>query len=413
MSQPRREFPAGFRWGTATAAHQVEGDNLNNDWWEFEQQPNRIANGDRSGAAIDHYHRFREDFQLLRQLNNNAHRLSIEWSRIEPRQGQFDRSEIAHYREVLLALRDSGLGPMVTLHHFTSPTWFTHRGGWSAGGAPSAFLPFVRRVVDELGELVSEWCTINEPNIYATQGWIFGNWPPGRRNDVAGLWRVLGNLRTAHEAAYRLIKDRRPDVPVGLAHNKFWLVPARPGNPFDRMAVQTGRRMLDYWPAGRGRLTRVVAASSDFIGLNHYSGRLVRFDPRRPGDLFATQYNPPGYPVSDFGDAIKPDWLTEALLELGVYDKPIHVTESGIAAEDDSARVRFINAILGSVHDAIRGGIDVRGFYHWTSVDNFEWAHGYRMKFGLIGVDRQTMERHPKPSAAVFAEVAAANSLPN
>ena len=406
-----RSFPPGFLWATATAAHQVEGGNTNNDWWEFEQQPGRIAGDAVSGIADDHYNRYREDFALLRRLRNNAHRLSIEWSRVEPSEGQFDARQLRHYRDVLGELREQGMAPMVTLHHFSNPLWFAARGGWAAPGAHAAFLPFVRRVVDEVGDLVALWCTINEPNIYATQGWIFGSWPPGRRNDVVGLWRVLGNLRVAHEAAYRIIKERRPDAPVGLAHNKFWLVPARPGNPLDLAAVQAGRRLMDHWPVGKGQTQRTVAASSDFIGLNHYSGRLVRFDPRRPHSQFARQLNPPGYPVSDFGDAVKPDWMREALLELKAYGKPVYVTESGIAAEDDSDRQRFLKDVLPEVHRAIEEGVDVRGYFHWTSMDNFEWAHGYRMKFGLISVDRTTLERTPKPSAGLFARIAQANAV--
>ncbi len=390
----------------------MEGGNSNNDWWEFEQQPNRIVDAETSGRAIDHYRRFREDFALLGGLNNNAHRLSIEWSRVEPREGEFDPQAIAHYREVLASLHDNGLEPMLTLHHFANPLWFSRRGGWAVPGAHAAFLPFVRRVVAELGELVGDWCTINEPNIYATQGWIFGHWPPGRQNDIAGLWRVLGNLRLAHEAAYQIIKDKLPEARVGLAHNKFWLVPSRPGNAMDWVAVQAGRRMLDHWPTGLGRMDRVVAATSDFIGLNHYSGRLIGFDARRSGSQFTTQVNPPGYPISDFGDAIRPDWMTEALLDLKQYAKPVYVTESGVAAADDEIRVRFLPEVLRSVAVAIDQGVDVRGYYHWTSIDNFEWAYGYGMKFGLIGVDRETMERNPKPSAAVFARIAGDNALP-
>ena len=407
-----RSFPPGFLWANATAAHQVEGNNTNSDWWAFEQRKGRIAQGDVSGIAIDHYNRYREDFALLRKQRNNSHRLSIEWSRVEPSRGEFDARQLRHYRDVLGELREQGMAPMLTLHHFSNPLWFAAKGGWASPGAPEAFLPFVRRVVDELGDLVTLWCTINEPNIYATQGWIFGAWPPGRRNDVGGLWRVLGNLRLAHEAAYQAIKERLPEAPVGIAHNKFWLVPARPGNALDRVAAQTGRRMIDYWPLGGRRMQRTVAATSDFIGLNHYSGRLVRFDPLHPGSQFARQLNPPGYPVSDFGDAINPAWMREAVLELKQFGKPIYVTESGIATEDDEFRQRFLKDILAEVGTAIEEGADVRGFYHWTSMDNFEWAHGYRMKFGLIAVDHKTLERTPKPSSSLYARIAQANALP-
>ena len=407
-----RSFPPGFLWANATAAHQVEGNNTNSDWWAFEQQKGRIAGGDVSGIAIDHYNRYREDFALLRKQRNNSHRLSIEWSRVEPSRGEFDSRQLRHYRDVLGELREQGLAPMLTLHHFSNPLWFAAKGGWAAPGAPEAFLPFVRRVVDELGDLVSIWVTINEPNIYATQGWIFGSWPPGRRNDIRSLWRVLANLRLAHEAAYEAIKERLPDAPVGLAHNKFWLLPARPGSLLDRVAAQTGRRMMDFWPVAGQGVQRTVTASSDFIGLNHYSGRLVRFDPLRPGSQFARQLNPPGYPVSDFGDAVKPDWMRDALLDLKQFSKPVYVTESGIAAEDDELRQRFLPDVLGEVWAAIQEGVDVRGFFHWTSMDNFEWAHGYRMKFGLIAIDPKTLERTPKPSSALYARFAQANALP-
>jgi beta-glucosidase len=407
-----RSFPNGFLWGNATAAHQVEGGNTNNDWWAFEQERGRIENGDVSGIADDHYHRYREDFQTLRKLANNAHRLSVEWSRIEPTEGQFDARQIRHYRDVLGELREQGMSPMLTLHHFTSPLWFTAKGGWTAADAHLGFLPFVRRVVDELGDLVDLWCTINEPNIYATQGWIFGAFPPGRRNDVRGAWRVLGNLRRAHEAAYAIIKERWPDAPAGVAHNKFWLLPARRRSALDRGAVQAGRTLLDWWPLKGRRMQRTVTASGDFIGLNHYSGRLVRFDPVR--GHFGTQTNVPGYPISDFGDAVKPDWIREALVELKAFGKPVYVTESGIATDDDEPRQKFLVDILGEVHKAVaEDGVDVRGYFHWTSIDNFEWAHGYRMKFGLIAVDRRTMERTLKPSANLFGRIARANALPD
>src|SRR6267143_3849956 len=190
LSSSDGRFPEGFLWGTASAAHQVEGDNRNCDWWEFEQQPGRIANGDTSEIANDHYHRYREDFALLRELNQNAHRLSIEWSRIEPSPGDFDARQIRHYRDVLGDLREQGIKPMVTLHHFSSPIWFARKGGWAAKDSAYSFLPFVHRVVDQLGDLIRLWCTVNEPSIYGVNGWIGGEFPPGRRGDIAGLYRV-------------------------------------------------------------------------------------------------------------------------------------------------------------------------------------------------------------------------------
>jgi len=406
-----RTFPPGFLWGTATAAHQVEGDNKGNDWWEFEQQPGRISNGDRSGLANDSYNRYREDFSLLREMNNNAHRLSIEWSRVEPHEGEFDSRQLRHYRDVLGELREQGMRPMLTLHHFTNPAWFARKGGWAASGAPAAFLPFVRRVVDELGDLVELWCTINEPNIYATQGWVFNAWPPGRTNDIRSLWRVLANLRQAHEEAYAEIKRRWPERPAGLVHNRFLLTPYNRKNPLDQLVARAGSLAMDNWPVAAGRLQRTVAASGDFVGLNHYSGRLVRFDPRHPGQQFAFQQNPPGYRVSDFGDAVVPEWMHESLVDLKSLGKPVYITESGIATHEDAWREDFLMEILAEVLRAIADGVDVRGFFHWTAIDNFEWSRGWTVQFGLIGMDPVTLERKPKPSSRLYARIANENAI--
>ncbi len=406
-----RRFPDGFLWGCATAAHQVEGHNHGSDWWDFEQRGG-IWTGDSADPACDHYRRYAEDFQILSRLHNNAHRLSIEWARVEPAPGQFDDAQIAHYREVLTELAKRGMAAMVTLHHFTSPAWFAARGGWAAAGAPAAWLPFVRRVAGELGALVSFWCTINEPNIYAVQGWVVGEFPPGRRGDVRGALRVLANLRSAHEQAYSELKRRTPGVPVGLAHHKFLLLPARPGRRPDVLATRAAQAFMDRWPSGPGRFPRVVDASSDYVGLNHYTGQLVAFDPRRPRDSFMRRFNPPGLPETDFGWAEEPDWLRQSLLELAPLGKPLYVTEHGIATTDDGRRERFLRGALGKLWDAIEEGADVRGYFHWTSTDNFEWARGYSMRFGLVGVDLATQARTVKPSGRLFARIARANALP-
>lgn len=405
-----RRFPDGFLWGCATAAHQVEGGNHNCDWWEFEQRGG-IETGDSADPACDHYRRFREDFALLRDLHNNAHRLSIEWSRVEPSPGSFDPAQLDHYREVLTDLRARGMAAMVTLHHFTSPTWFARQGGWAASGAPDAWLPFVRRVAEELGELVSLWCTINEPNIYAFQGWMAGEFPPGRRGDVRGMVRVLANLRRAHEAACRELSRLTPAVPVGLAQHKWLMLPAMPRRR-DRLAASSAQFFMDRWPAGGGRWRRVVEAPCDYVGLNHYTGSLVAFDPTRPASAFGRRFNPPGLPESDFGWAIDPRWLQACLEELRPLGKPVYVTENGLAVVDDARRVAFLPAALGAVWAAIQEGVDVRGYFHWTSHDNFEWARGYSMRFGLVAVNLETQERTVKPSGRLFAQIAEANALP-
>ena len=405
-------FPEGFLWGTASAAHQVEGDNRNCDWWEFEQQPGRIANGGTSAIANDHYHRYREDFALLRELNQNAHRLSIEWSRIEPAPGEFDARQIRHYRDVLGDLREQGIEPMVTLHHFTSPTWFASKGGWSAPDAAHGFLPFVHRVVDQLGDLVGLWCTINEPTIYAANGWVFGEFPPGRKGDVIGLYRVTSNMRKAHELAYGAIKRRWPDAKVGLSHHKLLFLPASDKRR-DRWAAQTSQMALDRWPVAPGQLRRIVEATSDFVGIAHYWGQMCAFDPKRPREQFIRRFNVPGRPVTDMGLSADPTWMRTVLNELRELGKPVYITENGLATGDDEWRARYITETLANVLLAIGDGVDVRGYFHWTNTDNFEWARGYSTRFGLIEVDRKSLERTIKPSGKLYGRIAAANALPD
>jgi beta-glucosidase len=409
LNEPRR-FPDGFLWGTASAAHQVEGDNRNCDWWEFEQRPGAVANGDTSAIACDHYHRYREDFALLREMKQSAHRLSIEWSRIEPSEGEFDSRQIRHYRDVLGELREQGMQPMLTLHHFTSPLWFTRKGGWAAPGAARAFMPFVHRVIDELGDLVDLWCTINEPNIYAVNGWMGGEFPPARKGNVAAMYRVTNNMRRAHELAYAAIKRRWPDASVGLSHHRFLVLPASEKRR-DRWAAQSARLVLDRWPVAPGQLRNVVEAPCDYVGIAHYWGQMCAFDPGRPMDQFIRRFNVPGVPVTDMGYSADPSWMRMVLNELRPLGKPVYITENGLASNDDAWRQRYLKEILANVLLAIDDGVDVRGYFHWTNMDNFEWAHGYAMRFGLIDVDRKTLERTIKPSGRLYARIAQANSV--
>jgi beta-glucosidase len=405
-----KTFPKGFLWGTASAAHQVEGDNRNCDWWEWEQTPGHVAGGDTSAVACDHYHRYREDIALLRDMGQSAHRFSIEWSRIEPSEGEFDSRQIRHYRDVLGELREQRILPMITLHHFTSPLWFTRKGGWRSPDSPRAFVRFVQRAADELGDLAGMWCTINEPNLYAANGWITGDFPPGRRGDVASQYAVTANMRRAHELAYTALKKRTPDTPVGLSHHKLLMLPATRRRS-DRLAAASAQAVLDRWPVGPGRLAHIVEAPSDYIGIAHYWAQVCAFDPRRPLDLFVRRSSPGGAQMTDMGMASDPAWMRPVLNELKGYGKPVYVTENGIAATDDAVRQRYLPQVLEQVRLAIEDGVDVRGYFHWTNTDNFEWARGYSVKFGLIDVDRKTLERTVKPSGRLYARIATANGL--
>jgi beta-glucosidase len=344
-------------------------------------------------------------------MNQNAHRLSIEWSRIEPAEGVFDSRQIRHYRDVLGELREQAILPMVTLHHFTSPLWFTRKGGWVAPDAPRAFLAFVKHVADELGDLIGMWCTINEPALYAANGWLVGEFPPAHQGDIAGMYRVTSNLYRAHELAYVAIKKRWPDAPVGLSHHKFYFLPAS-NKRRDRLAAGTAQLALDRWPVAPGRLRKIVEATSDYIGIAHYWGQMVAFDPRRAREQFIRRFNVPGLPVTEMGWSADPGWMREVLNELRPLGKPVYITENGYATHDDAVRQQYITDVLTNVQLAIGDGVDVRGYFHWTNTDNFEWARGYTQQLGLIAVDRKTLERTVKPSGRLYARIAATNALP-
>lgn len=412
-------FPDGFLWGTATAAHQVEGDNRLNDWWAWEQVPGHIRNGDRSGEANDHYRRFDADFRLLAELSQNAHRFSLEWSRIEPVAGQFSTQAIDHYRQVLQSLRAHGLEPLVTLHHFTNPVWFSQQGSWESADAPAHFARYVARVVTDLGDLARFWLTINEPTVVAYQGYLKGDWPPGRRS-LSTAGRVLGNLIRAHWLAFEQIKARAPQSQVGLAHHVRLFDPDRRWAPLDRMVAILYNRLFNQGVLGAlqaGQLTwfqRRFSAradgprqSQDFIGLNYYTRDRLRFHPRNRAEFFASRVIPPGAPRSDLGWEVYPDGMHRTLAGLAAARLPIYITENGIADADDHLRPAFLVDHLRAVLRAITDGAPVRGYFHWTSFDNFEWAEGYTAKFGLMDRDRRL-----RPSARLYAQICRTGSLP-
>jgi beta-glucosidase len=417
-------FPEGFLWGTATAAHQVEGGNYANDWWPWEQIPGHIKHGDRSDPGCDHYRRYQSDFDLLRSLHQNAHRLSIEWSRIEPRPGEFSASELQHYGDVLQALRDRGLEPVVTLHHFTDPTWIAEAGGWESPETAERFASYAERVVSELGSLARYWVTINEPTVVAYQGYVKGEWPPGKRYDIDRVARVLVTLVRGHWLAYERIKSRHPELDLGLAHHLRVFDPARPWMPLDRAVaaafervfngtiLKTLRRGQLVFPLTRADRGSGPNPSQDFIGVNYYTRELVKFNRHYRTELFGERVLPPATPRSDLNWETYPEGLYRTLRSLGQEGVPIFVTENGIADAKDAMRPAYLLTHLRSVHRAIQTGVPVGGYFHWTAFDNFEWAEGYSAKFGLIACDPRTHERRPRPSAHLYAEICRNNALP-
>jgi beta-glucosidase len=416
-------FPPNFLWGTATASHQVEGGNANNDWWDWEQQVGHIRDGTSSGRACDHYHLFRQDFELLASLSQNAHRLSLEWSRIEPTPGQFDHDAIRHYREVLEYLRRFGIEPVVTLHHFTNPRWLSDAGGWETELVVDRFASYVSRAVEEFGDLVKYWVTVNEPIIYGTMGYLAAAWPPGKRNPLLFI-RVVQNLLRGHARAAQIIHQRSPrsDVQVGVAHHLRVFDPYRRSVPGDYFVARFAEAIFNravlrsitdgcfHFPFGWGAIFGGDPIA-DFIGLNYYSREMATLDFRRPRSFFGSYFAHPKRPKTSAGWEIYPEGVYRLLKYLAKLGKPILITENGVADEEDELRPAFLISHLAEIHRAIREGAPVQGYFHWSSLDNFEWAEGRRLRFGLIHVDYDTLKRTVKPSGELYGQICAAGGL--
>jgi len=421
-------FPKGFLLGCATAAHQVEGGTCN-DWSRWEQQPGRIKGGGSAALAIDHYRRYREDLAELAAFGHNAHRFSVEWSRVEPREGEFDRDALAHYADVVRTCRKHGMEPVVTLHHFTFPLWLADRRGALASDAPLRFARFAAACAEAFGAEVRWWVTVNEPVVLATIGHLRGEWPPGERS----LWRSFAALRgltRMHAAATlalrRVASAHGWDARISVAHHVRGLRPANPSSPLDRLVAALPDHVFNRWflracrsgrlmpPVGRGQRVPGLRGSLDYVGLNYYCDDVLSFDLARAGELFARQGPQPGFPLSTFGWAIEPDGLRRALHMVARESGglPVMITENGVADERDELRPGFLADHLTAVHQAIAEGVDVRGYLHWTAWDNFEWAEGYTQRFGLFAIDAETMERCPKPSAAVYSEICRIRGVP-
>lgn len=423
MIQASYTFPRRFLWGTATAAHQVEGNNQHNDWWDWEQQPGRILKGHRSGLACDWWGgRWREDLDRAAAAGQNAHRLSVEWSRIEPSPAVWDEAALEAYVEIVRGALARKLMPMVTLHHFTNPRWVAEQGGWANPNTVPLFERFVRKVVGRLRDLVGLWVTINEPNVYMTNAYITGLFPPGEKNLGLGI-QVGGNLIRAHAAAYRAIHEIQPGALVGLAHHYRGFAPARPSAPLDRWVARAlSRTFNDLFPVaahtGRMRVLlknesiRGAARTQDYFGLNYYTREKVAFDLRRPVDFFARRFFPADADLSPTGFvANDPDGFWEALGWARRFGLPIYVTENGVEDPEDRLRPRYLAAHLRQLWRGVNFNWPIRGYFHWTLVDNFEWERGWTQRFGLWELNPETQERRKRASADFFAEVCRTNSL--
>ena len=421
-------FPKGFLIGAATAAHQVEGNNVHSDYWAQEHMQFTSFN-EPSGDACDHYHRFEEDIRLLAEAGLNAYRFSIEWARIEPRPGVFDENEIGHYRKVLLCCRANGVEPIVTMHHFTSPKWLIEQGGWEAEGTVEKFARYCRYVAEKLGDLMHYVCTINEANMGIQVAAIARRYTllMQRKMKAEGQIQVGINLENpmmarmkqqamehmqlfgtpqpqvfvaprtpegdllvmkAHQAAKAAMKAVKPDLKIGITLSLHDIQP-QPGG--EAMAQKEwDEEFLHYLPYIR---------EDDFFGLQNYTRTLMGPEGSLPVPQGAetTQMEYEFYPQA-LGHVIR---TVHRSLHI-----PIMVTENGVAVADDKRRAAFIEEALKGVQGCVEDGIPVLGYMYWSLLDNFEWQKGFSMTFGLVAVDRATQQRTPKGSLAYLGSFA-------
>lgn len=401
-----------FFWGASTAAHQVEG-GLENQWsvWELAnaqelartakkrlswldnwseikqlaQDPNNYV----SGMGVDHYNRYREDFDILKKLGLNSFRFTVEWSRLEPQKGQWNKAEFDHYKKYIAELRKRGIEPFLNIWHWTMPVWFAEEGGFAKRANIKYFERLVEKVANELLVDVKYVITLNETNVYMGLSYSDGQWPPQEKNQLKAMW-VYNNLKIAHKRAYKTIKSKKPNVQVGVAQQLANIQAFRPGHWLDELVVKVMRYFWNWWWLNQTK------KQQDFIGINYYFTDyykgFVRTNPRNP--------------VNDLGWYMNAAGILPLLQRIAFHypGKPIIITENGVADADDKYRKGWIAETMEAIETAKSQGVPVIGYLHWSLLDNFEWAYGWWPKFGLVEVDRKTMKRTIRKSAVWWAK---------
>ena len=404
------KFPDGFLWGSATSAHQVEGGNFS-DWSEWEKQnAERLAKEARqkwrpgqqerfpemfdpqnyiSGRACDHYNRYEQDFDIAKELGHNAHRFSLEWSRIEPEEGKFNEEAIEHYRQVIWALKKRGIEPFVTLWHWTNPLWLSKIGGPENEKFPFYFSRYAKFVAENLGDSVNFWITVNEPTSVIGNSYILGEWPPQKKS-VLSAFKVYKNLSRAHILAYLEIHRIIEKSNVGFGNLLKFIEPFNNRSILDRLVF----RIYDYF--SNRKFLILTKDKNDFLTVQYYF---------HEGIKFPFKINNENKEISDLGWEIYPEGIFHVLKDLQKYGKPIYITENGLADAKDEKREKFIKEHLYWIHKAIQEDVNVRGYFYWSLLDNFEWDKGFWPRFGLVEIDYQTMERKIRPSAQEYAKI--------
>jgi beta-glucosidase len=406
----------GMSLGVAAAATQIEGGDLNHNWNDWYRR-GRIKDGSDPARATDHWNRFKEDADLMAGMGLRHYRLGIEWARLCPSRDSVDQGAVSHYREELQYLRGLGISPLLTLHHFTNPMWFEELGGFTKAENIDIFLAFVELAVRSFGDLVSEYITINEPNVYATESYYFGTWPPGEKS-IGRAMTVMGIMAVCHIRAYTLIhKIRREmgfdDTRAGFAHHMRAFDPVTPANPLHRAGTRLMARLFQgvitpalclgifKWPLKAPRGQKIKRGEYiDFIAVNYYTRTIVSgFDAGTRKDA----------PLNDLGWEIYPEGMLRCLREHeSVIKRPIYITENGTCDNTDAFRCRYINDHLKALSES---ELPVERYYHWCFCDNFEWAEGESARFGLVHVDYETQKRTVKKSGEFYRDVIRAGGV--
>lgn len=436
MKDKKLDFPKDFLWGASVSSHQVEGGN-HNQWtvWELENAPYLARNAERhygwlsvwssirkqaedpnnyiSGQAVDHYNRYKEDFDLLKSLNLNAFRFGIEWSRIEPTDGKWDEKEIRHYKTYIHELKKRGIQPVINLWHWTLPIWFAQKGGFAKKKNIKYFERFVRRITKELIIPCGWVITVNEPNSYAVMSYLEGQWPPEKRQPVVAFM-VIHNLAEAHRRVYKYLKKADGNLKIGVSTQCNNSQPKHPRSPMDKFVAGMANYFWNWWFLNR------INDYQDFVGFNFYFTDyfhgIARRNPHRHlqrlkihtghRGLHVEGVNNPPSPVNDLGWYMEPSGIYHVILGAAKrYKKPIIITESGVADMHDIYRKWWLQETTEAIERANKEGANVIGYFHWSLLDNFEWAQGWWPRFGLVSVDRKNdMKRTVKNSAKWFAQ---------
>jgi len=411
LDKYKNQFPRNFLWGASTASHQVEG-GTHNQWsvWELQIAQNQAKTAKErldwlpsweriksqaenpenyiSGKGVDHFSRYKEDFKLIKDLNLNSYRFGIEWARLEPEEGLWNEQAFDHYKNYIKELKKQGIEPMLNIWHWTLPVWFTDKGGFKKRENLKFWDRFVKKIADELTPLVHNIITLNEPNVYASFSYAMGWWPPQEKSWISSSF-VIWNLVQAHKRAYRILKKKKPSLNIGVATQLANIQAKRPHNFFDQVMTKWMRYFWNWW-----FLTR-INKYQDFVGFNYYFTDYYKVFRRAN----------PEVPTNDLGWYMEPEGLYPLLLRIWTrYRKPIIITENGVADSDDQYRQWWIEESLVAMERALSEGVKLIGYYHWSLLDNFEWAYGWWPKFGLVEVDRKTMKRTIRPSAKWFAK---------